>query len=155
MGRGLPTEVATTFKHLEVFSFAQPGASYTTTSAQPMIVLRVPEDAIVGDKYVAGFSVSDDMEWAAPKFYTSSLAVTVSTARRFGSAADFTASLKQPLFTTVTTLAAPSTAGNIITATPVATESWVKAVTSKTPLWTGGAITAAIPGQVVAFVFPA
>lgn len=62
MGRGLPTEVATTFKHLEVFSFAQPGASYTTTSAQPMIVMRVPELAIVGDKYFAGFSVSDDMD---------------------------------------------------------------------------------------------
>jgi hypothetical protein len=62
MGRGLPTEVATTFKHLEVFSFAQPGASYTTTTAQPMIVLRVPVAAVVGDKYFAGFSVSDDME---------------------------------------------------------------------------------------------
>jgi len=62
MGRGLPTAVANTFQHLEVFSFAQPGAAYATTTAQPMIVLRVPEAAVAGDVYVAGFSVSDDME---------------------------------------------------------------------------------------------
>jgi len=62
MGRGLPTAVANTFQHLEVFSFAQPGASYATTTAQPMIVLRVPEAAVAGDVYVAGFSVSDEME---------------------------------------------------------------------------------------------
>ena len=84
--------------------------------------------------------------------------MTVSTARRFGSAADFTASLKQPLFTTETTLTAPAAVGGVaqvVTSTPVATASWPKAVASKTIGWTGGAITGAIPGQVVAFVFPA
>ena len=62
MGRGLPTAVANTFQHLEVFSFAQPGAAYAANTAQPMIVLRVPVAAVAGDVYVAGFSVSDEME---------------------------------------------------------------------------------------------
>lgn len=150
MGRGLPA-AAGTFKHLEIFSFTQPGATYTATASQPMIVMRVPVAAAVGDKYYAGFSVSDNSANTAAKFYTNSLAVTVSTARRFGSVADFTASLKQPLFTTVTTLAAPATP---VIANPIATKSWVKAVATKTPLWTNGGITGGIPGQVVAFVFP-
>lgn len=61
-GMGRSFDATSDFKYLEVFSFAQPGVSYTTTSAQPMIVLRVPELAVVGEKYLAGFSVSDDME---------------------------------------------------------------------------------------------
>lgn len=92
MGRSsLPAETAT-FKHLELFSFAQPGASMTvgaTLDAKPVVVLRVPEAAMKGDgtiKYYAGFQVSDDADATSVKFYTTSLTVTVS-ARRFGSVA--------------------------------------------------------------------
>lgn len=105
MGRSsLPAETAT-FKHLELFSFAQPGASNTVgadVAAKPVVVLRVPESAMEGDgsiKYYAGFQVSDDADNAV-KFYTTSLTVTVS-ARRFGSVANWKKSLVQPNFTAI------------------------------------------------------
>jgi len=121
MGRSsLPAET-TTFKHLELFSFAQPGASVTTgvtstaanVAAKPVVVLRVPESAMKGDgsiKYYAGFQVSDDADNSA-KFYTTSLTVTVS-ARRFGSVANWKKSLVQPNFTgaaNIKALTAPTT----------------------------------------------
>jgi hypothetical protein len=96
MGRSsLPAETAT-FKHLELFSFAQPGTDTTVgdpataarVAAKPVVVLRVPESAMEGDgtiKYYAGFQVSDIADDAA-RFYTTSLTVTVS-ARRFGTLA--------------------------------------------------------------------
>lgn len=106
MGRSsLPAET-TTFKHLELFSFAQPGASNTVgadVAAKPVVVLRVPESAMEGDgsiKYYAGFQVSDDADATSVKFYTTSLTVTVS-ARRFGSVANWKKSLVQPNFTAI------------------------------------------------------
>jgi len=119
MGRSsLPAET-TTFKHLELFSFAQPGASVTVgatstaanVAAKPVVVLRVPEAARKGDgtvKYYAGFQVSDDADNAV-KFYTTSLTVTV-TARRFGSVADWEKTIVQPNFTTIKALALTGTA---------------------------------------------
>jgi len=113
MGRSsLPAET-TTFKHLELFSFAQPGASVTVNAdvaAKPVVVLRVPEAARKGDgtvKYYAGFQVTDDADNAV-KFYTTSLTVTV-TARRFGSVADWAKTIVQPNFTTIKELTAATT----------------------------------------------
>jgi len=118
MGRSsLPAETAT-FKHLELFSFAQPGASMTTGAtldAKPVVVLRVPEQAMIGDgtiKYYAGFQVSDAANDAGRKFYTTSLTVTVS-ARRFASADKFKESLVQPNFQTVAALTAPADVGGV------------------------------------------
>ena len=105
MGRGLPDEV-TGFKHLEVYSFAQPGTSYTESSkvAIPAIVFRVPEAAAIGEKYFAGFSVTDDWAASSATFYTSVLQVTVMSARRFSTAALWEATLMQPDFQANTVL---------------------------------------------------
>lgn len=99
MGRGLPNESGT-FKHLEVFSFAQPGETYTETgkAALPAIVLRVPADASSANKYYAGFSVTDDYAASTATFYTSVLEVSVMAARRYATAADWEATLNQPDF---------------------------------------------------------
>lgn len=163
MGRSsLPAETAT-FKHLELFSFAQPGASATTgvtstaanVAAKPVVVLRVPESAMEGDgtiKYYAGFQVSDDADNAV-KFYTTSLTVTVS-ARRFGSVANWKKSLVQPNFTAssnivaLTAPAAPRTSAGGNTAWLTADQGALNS------FWTGGAVTGAVPGQVVGFTFP-
>ena len=101
MGRGLPAESNdNTFKHLEVYAFAQPGTDYTVTgkNAIPAIVLRVPEAATSGQKYYAGFSVTDDYEANTATYYTSSLEVTVLAGRRYVSAAAWQATLMQPDF---------------------------------------------------------
>lgn len=163
MGRSsLPAETAT-FKHLELFSFAQPGASATTgvtstaanVAAKPVVVLRVPESAMEGDgtiKYYAGFQVSDDADNAV-KFYTTSLTVTVS-ARRFGTLAKWKESLVQPNFTAssnikvLTAPAAPRTSAGGNTAWLTADQG------SLNSYWTNGAVTDAIPGQVVGFTLP-
>lgn len=163
MGRSsLPAETAT-FKHLELFSFAQPGADTTVgatstaanVAAKPVVVLRVPESAMEGDgtiKYYAGFQVSDDADNAV-KFYTTSLTVTVS-ARRFGSAANWKKSLVQPNFTAasdvkaLTAPAAPRTSAGGNTAWFTTDQG------SLNSYWTNGAVTGAIPGQVVGFTFP-
>lgn len=160
MGRSsLPAETAT-FKHLELFSFAQPGASATTgvtstaanVAAKPVVVLRVPESAMEGDgtiKYYAGFQVSDDADNAV-KFYTTSLTVTVS-ARRFGTLAKWKESLVQPNFTAssnikvLTAPAAPRTSAGGNTAWLTADQG------SLNSYWTNGQVTGAIPGQVVGF----
>jgi hypothetical protein len=99
MGRGLPAETSS-FKHLEVYAFAQPGTDYTESgkAAIPAIVLRVPEAATGGEKYYAGFSVTDDFEANTATYYTSSLEVTVLAGRRYGTAAAWQASLVQPDF---------------------------------------------------------
>jgi hypothetical protein len=64
MGRGIPAMtkdsnnvITDTYRHLEVFSFAQPGNAYSATNSDgvPAIVLRVPVAAAVGAKYYAGF----------------------------------------------------------------------------------------------------
>jgi len=163
MGRSsLPAET-TTFKHLELFSFAQPGASITTgdpatpanVASKPVVVLRVPEAAIKGDgtvKYYAGFQVSDDADNAV-KFYTTSLTVTV-TARRFGSIDNWKKSLVQPNFTAIKTLAAPTnprtTAGG--DTAWLVTDQGSPALSS---YWgADGKVTGAIPGQVVGFALP-
>ena len=150
MGRSsLPAESAT-FKHLELFSFAQPGAlntpTDTSTEAKPVVVLRVPEAAMEGDgtiKYYAGFQVSDDADNAV-KFYTTSLTVTV-TARRFGSVADWKKSLVQPLFTAASNIKSLTAATTPRTAAPTAAEIRTDATTAATtprrwysllsPLW--------------------
>jgi len=162
MGRSsLPAET-TTFKHLELFSFAQPGDSMTTgatVDARPVVVLRVPEAAIIGDKYYAGFQVSDDANAAAVKFYTTSLTVTVS-ARRFGSADKFKESLVQPNFQTVTALTEPANNADgsstiIATTAPGSSSTWLTAdPANKKSFWGSGEVTGAIPGQVVAFSLP-
>jgi len=159
MGRSsLPAETAT-FKHLELFSFAQLGGEFTVgaaVGAKPIVVLRVPEQAMKGDgtiKYYAGFQVTDDADHTSVAFYTSSLTVTVS-ARRFGSTVNWKKSLVQPNFTAasdVKALAAPAaprtTAGG--------NTAWLTAdQDSKTSIWTNGAVTGAIPGQVVGFTLP-
>lgn len=114
MGRfALPAETAT-FKHLELWSFAQPGNKYTTTDAQPAVVLRVPTTAIDSDLrdksfYYAGFQIADDAIASTAKFYTTSLKVEI-TARRFGSADLFKQSIVQPNFQTVTALTEPPAA---------------------------------------------
>jgi hypothetical protein len=159
MGRSsLPAETAT-FKHLELFSFAQPGASMTvgaTVDAKPVVVLRVPEAAMEGDgtvKYYAGFQVSDDADASTVKFYTTSLTVTVS-ARRFGSVANWKKSLVQPNFTAASNIkaltapAAPRTSAGGNTAWLTADQGALNS------FWTGGAVTGAVPGQVVGFTFP-
>ena len=163
MGRSsLPAETAT-FKHLELFSFAQPGTDITVgdpataanVAAKPVVVLRVPESAMKGDgtiKYYAGFQVSDIADDAA-RFYTTSLTVTVS-ARRFGSTALWKKSLVQPNFTAasdvkaLTAPAAPRTSAGGNTA-------WLTTdIGSLNSYWTDGAVTGAIPGQVVGFTLP-
>lgn len=159
MGRSsLPAETAT-FKHLELFSFAQPGASMTVgadVNAKPVVVLRVPEAAMKGDgtiKYYAGFQVSDDADHTSVKFYTTSLTVTV-TARRFGSTALWKKSLVQPNFTAASNIkalaapAAPRTSAGGNTAWLTADQG------SLNSYWTNGAVTGAIPGQVVGFTLP-
>lgn len=155
MGRfTLPAESAT-FKHLELWSFAQPGNHYTATDAQPAVVLRVPTAAINGNaKYYAGFQIADNAIASAVKFYTTSLQVEV-TARRFGTADKFKESLVQPNFQTVTALAAPTTASEIVTTAPDSTSEWLTAtVSGKKSYWTNGEFADAIPGQVVAFSLP-
>lgn len=166
MGRSsLPAETAT-FKHLELFSFAQPGASVTTgvlttaanVAAKPVVVLRVPEAAMKGDgsiKYYAGFQVSDDADHTTKKFYTTSLAVTV-TARRFGSTANWKKSLVQPNFTAaadVKALTAPTSPGPRTSAG--GNTAWLtEDIGSLSSYWTNGKVTGAIPGQVVGFTLP-
>jgi hypothetical protein len=125
MGRSsLPAETAT-FKHLELFSFAQPGASMTvgaTVNAKPLVVLRVPEKAMIGDgsvKYYAGFQVTDDADHTTVKFYTTALQVTVS-ARRFGSVANWKKSLVQPNFTAASNIKALTAGTTPRTAAPTA-----------------------------------
>jgi hypothetical protein len=155
MGRfNLPAESAT-FKHLELWSFAQPGNKYTTTDAQPAVVLRVPTAAIKGTaKYYAGFQIADNAIASAVKFYTTSLQVEV-TARRFGTADKFKESLVQPNFQTVTALTAPTTGSEIVTTAPDTNSEWLTAtVSGKKSYWTGSEFTDAIPGQVVAFSLP-
>ena len=159
MGRfALPAETAT-FKHLELWSFAQPGNKYTTNDAQPAVVLRVPTAAIAGSaKYYAGFQYAENAANTAVKFYTTSLQVTV-TARRFGSADKFKESLVQPNFQTVTALTVPAnTAGGastVITTAPDGTSEWLTTdPTNKKSFWGNGEVTGAIPGQVVAFSLP-
>jgi len=159
MGRfTLPTETAT-FKHLELWSFAQPGNSYTTTDAQPAVVLRVPTAAIKGSaKYYAGFQFADNAANTAVKFYTTSLQVTV-TARRFGSADSFKESLVQPNFQTVTALTEPAANGDgtstIVTTAPDSNSEWLTTdPTNKKSFWGSGEVTGAVPGQVVAFSLP-
>lgn len=163
MGRSsLPAETAT-FKHLELFSFAQPGASATTgvtttaanVAAKPVVVLRVPESAMEGDgtiKYYAGFQVSDDADNAV-KFYTTSLTVTVS-ARRFGSVANWKKSLVQPNFTAASNIKA-LTAPTSPRTSAGGNTAWLTADQgSLNSYWTNGAVTGAIPGQVVGFTLP-
>lgn len=155
MGRfTLPAE-STTFKHLELWSFAQPGNKYTTTNAQPAVVLRVPTAAIKGSaKYYAGFQIADNAANTAVKFYTTSLQVEV-IARRFGTADKFKESLVQPNFQTVDALTAPTTGSEIVTTAPDSNSEWLTAtVTGKKSYWTGSEVTNAIPGQVVAFSLP-
>lgn len=164
MGRSsLPAETAT-FKHLELFSFAQPGDSITVgdpgtaanVAAKPVVVLRVPESAMEGDgtvKYYAGFQVSDDANNAAVKFYTTSLTVTVS-ARRFGTLAKWKESLVQPNFTASSNIAA-LTAPTSPRLTAGGNTAWFTADQGgKSSFWTNGAVTGAIPGQVVGFTLP-
>jgi hypothetical protein len=164
MGRSsLPAET-TTFKHLELFSFAQPGASITTgatstaanVAAKPVVVLRVPEAAMKGDgtiKYYAGFQVSDDADHTTKKFYTTSLTVTVS-ARRFGSTANWKKSLVQPNFTAAANIKALTAPGAPRTSAGGNT-AWLTADQgSLNSYWTNGAVTGAIPGQVVGFTLP-
>lgn len=159
MGRSsLPAETAT-FKHLELFSFAQPGASMTVgadVNAKPVVVLRVPEAAMKGDgtiKYYAGFQVSDDADHTSVKFYTTSLTVTV-TARRFGSVANWKKSLVQPNFTAASNIVAltaptsPRTSAGGNTAWLTADQGGLKS------FWTNGEVTGAVPGQVVGFTLP-
>jgi len=165
MGRSsLPAETDT-FKHLELFSFAQPGNLYTVganNAAKPVVVLRVPEAAWKGDgtaKYYAGFQVSDDADAATAKFYTTSLTVTV-TGRRFGSVANWEKSLVQPLFTDINALEAantprtgntPPTAAEMVTDTTAAASG----VAAPDGQWgTKSMVTGAIPGQVVGFKLP-
>jgi hypothetical protein len=156
MGRSsLPAETAT-FKHLELFSFAQPGASMTAgadVNAKPVVVLRVPEAAMEGDgtvKYYAGFQVSDDADHTTKKFYTTSLTVTV-TARRFATITKWKQSLVQPNFTaasnikSLTVPGAPRTSAGGNTAWLTADQG------SLNSYWTNGAVTGAVPGQVVGF----
>jgi hypothetical protein len=159
MGRSsLPAETAT-FKHLELFSFAQPGASMTvgaTLDAKPVVVLRVPEAAMKGDgtiKYYAGFQVSDDADHTTKKFYTTSLTVTVS-ARRFGSTANWKKSLVQPNFTAATNIKALTAPGAPRTSAGGNT-AWLTADQgSLNSFWTNGEVTGAVPGQVVGFTLP-
>lgn len=159
MGRSsLPAETAT-FKHLELFSFAQPGASMTVgaaVGAKPVVVLRVPEAAMKGDgtiKYYAGFQVSDDADHTTKKFYTTSLTVTVS-ARRFGSTKDWKKSLVQPNFTAAANIKALAAPGAPRTSAGGNT-AWLTADQgSLNSYWTNGAVTGAIPGQVVGFTLP-
>jgi hypothetical protein len=159
MGRSsLPAETAT-FKHLELFSFAQPGASMTvgaTLNAKPVVVLRVPEAAMKGDgtiKYYAGFQVSDDADHTSKKFYTTSLTVTVS-ARRFGSTALWKKSLVQPNFTAAANVKALAAPGAPRTSAGGNTAWFTADQNSLNSYWTNGAVTGAIPGQVVGFTFP-
>lgn len=157
MGRfNLPAESAT-FKHLELWSFAQPGNKYTATDAQPAVVLRVPTAAINGNaKYYAGFQIADNAVNTAVKFYTTSLQVEV-IARRFGTADKFKESLVQPNFQTVTALTEPTASGAVaITTDPTSsTSTWLTTdPTGKKSIWGNGAVTDAIPGQVVAFSLP-
>jgi len=166
MGRSsLPAETAT-FKHLELFSFAQPGNLYTVgadNAAKPVVVLRVPEAAWKGDgtaKYYAGFQVSDDADAATAKFYTTSLTVTVTGSRRFGSVANWEKSLVQPLFTDINALEAantPRTGNTPPTAAEMVTDTTAAASGVAAPVgqWgTKSMVTGAIPGQVVGFKLP-
>jgi hypothetical protein len=140
MGRGLPAESNdNSFKHLEVYSFAQPGTSYTYASkaAIPAIVFRVPENAAYNAKYFAGFSVSDDFAATGAKFYTSVLQVTVVSARRYLTAALWEATLLQPDFQANTVLSQSDTP----LTTKDATTTWVTAANAN---W--GTVTNAVPG---------
>ena len=140
MGRGLPAEaVDGTFKHLEVYSFAQPGLSYDESSkvALPAIVLRVPAAAVSGHKYYAGFGVTEDFETSDALFYTSVLEVTVMAARRYETAALWAASLLQPDFQTLKVLSSSDTP---LTTIDTAT-TWI---TTANANW--GTVTDAIPG---------
>jgi len=155
MGRSsLPAETAT-FKHLELFSFAQPGDSNTVgtdLAAKPVVVLRVPEAARKGDgtvKYYAGFQVSDDADAATAKFYTTSLTVTVTGSRRFGSVANWEKSLVQPQFDS-SNINALDLGSNTARITIFPSDTEIEGETSK---WSGE-VTGAIPGQVVGFKLP-
>jgi len=162
MGRSsLPAETDT-FKHLELFSFAQPGNLYTVganNAAKPVVVLRVPEAAWKGDgtaKYYAGFQVSDDADAATAKFYTTSLTVTVTGSRRFGSVANWEKSLVQPLFTDIIALKAANTP-RTSEPSPAEIRADTDADADPTPdgQWgTKSMVTGAIPGQVVGFKLP-
>jgi len=151
MGRfTLPAESAT-FKHLELWSFAQPGNKYTASDAQPAVVLRVPTAAVKGSaKYYAGFQFAENAADTAVKFYTTSLQVTV-TARRFGNVTDWKKSLVQPNFTAASNIkslavpAAPRTSAGGNTAWLTLDQG------SLNSYWTNGQVTGAIPGQVVGF----
>jgi hypothetical protein len=136
----LPAESSDgTFKHLEVYSFAQPGESYTEASkvALPAIVLRVPPAAESGHKYFAGFGVTDDFETTSALFYTSVLEVTVMPARRYATAAEWEASLWQPDFQAPKVLSSSDTP---LTTIDTAT-TWI---TTTNANW--GTVTDAIPG---------
>ena len=160
MGRfSLPTETAT-FKHLELWSFAQPGNKYTTTDAQPAVVLRVPTAAVKGNaKYYAGFQIAENAADAAAKFYTTSLQVEV-IARRFGSTAAWKRSLNQPNFTAASNIKALTAATTPRTGAPTAaeirTDTTAAAANAAAPAgqWTNSMVTDAIPGQVVGFTLP-
>ena len=134
-----------------------------TLDAKPVVVLRVPEEAMKSSTtmYYAGFQVSDDAN-DGPSFYTTSLQVTV-TARRFSSTANWKKSLVQPNFTAasnIKALTAPVSPAAARTAAPTAAEIKTDATAAVAPAsapttqWGNSLVTGAIPGQVVGFTLP-